>query len=333
MIKPRLEQLLWAGVAAAALAGLTSCSAGVTSPAQPARQHWPPPVLAGAGHDWQALAQWEDGDIDLARAASDNANSLVLERFVHEVLVFGHPSGIDLVEELYSDSQTLIIAEDSAAASLRAASLAVAQRAPMITYSDEIRPQLLALIDQLSVRRVLLVGSVPFARIGTDSLAAGEELGQVRIMRDPGTQAAMGTITAFQFTNQLVAAPEHSVAAVARLDPHAKIELKAAWEPLEIAPHHRVGALPAQSRRDSGMSPVFVATADSPIAAVATARAWGGEVRVMPTADPRESKAALAMVAGLEGGKLVALGEAFGSPSLLTDRIWQGWHTYAPDGR
>lgn len=263
------------------------------------------------------LTEMAEADIDLGQAETANRNRMVLEQFRNGVQVTTDPFGVDTVELLFPDSEALIIADKSDSAQLRAASLAVAQHAPMVVYDDSNRGQLTRLIDALGVERVLLVGEVPFAT------SSGSE--SVRVIKDSGTTKAMGKLTAFQFTSQVVAQPASMVQAVADLDANAKVELKAAWQPLMRREGEKVAALPAQSRRDSDMAPVFIATPSSPVAAVATARAWGGEIRVMPTGNPQDSKAAFAMVVGLSEGWLVGLGGVFGDRYLLSDRIKGGW--------
>lgn len=257
-------------------------------------------------------------DIDLEGAASQNQGRLVSDSFSGGIRVLDDAWGLGAVEAFYPDSDSLIIAQATDAAQLRAASLAVGQHVPMVTYDDSVRSSIIALVDVLGVTRILLVGEVPLA----------ETSGSLQVIQDPGTNAAMGELTAFQPTSQVVGRPDRMVQAVAGLDPAAHTELKAAWEPtaqIDVREGKRVAALPAQSPRDGQMAPIIVATPDAPVAAVATAKAYGGQVRVMATGDPTETKASFAMVAGLADGPLVALGKEFGDVHLLSDRIRQGW--------
>ncbi|QPK80053.1 hypothetical protein G7Y31_05020 [Corynebacterium lizhenjunii] len=263
----------------------------------------------------QDLATVPEEDIDLVRAAQANAGGFVQERFRGRVEVLPDYWGVESVREFFPDSEALIIAENSAAPLLRAASLSVAQRVPMVIFDSSVREEIFRLVKKLGVRHVLLVGQVPVTA----------STGTVEVVRDPGTTSAMGVMTAFQFDSKVVGSPEQIAQAVAQLDPGAHTELKAAWEPLARREHLEAQPLPAQPRRDGQMAPVVVATAATSPAAVANARAFGAEVRIMPTANPQESKAAYAMVAGLDNGPLVALGEDFGDPHLLSDRIGQGW--------
>lgn len=277
----------------------------------------------GAGtekeHVTQDIVHRAEADIDLERAKAENQNHLFAEKFRDQIIVLPGRTGMDSVNLLFEQSETLIVSDLRESSQLRAASIAVAQRTPMILFDGANRPEILTIANRLGVNRLLVVGDVP--------LAAQD--GTMQVMHDSGTNKGMGTLTAFQFNTEVVARPEQMVEAVAGIGPDSRIELKAAWEPLERreefddSPYLK--ALPQQSRRDSSTAPIFVATSESSIAAVANARAFGGSVRVMPDADPRSSKAAYAMVAGLENGALVALGNKFGEPHIIRDRIIQGW--------
>lgn len=252
------------------------------------------------------------GPLSVSEAAQRNRNGFVSEEFRDRVIVLREE--LDVLRELYPDSEALIVADESDSAQLRAASLAVMQHVPMLTYRGDAR-ELAAEVSRLGVRRVLAVGEVP-----------GGWQGSALLIRDPGTTAAMGKLTAFQPTSVVVGKPENMVAAVAGLDPRAHTELKAAWEPLVRHEEYTPRPLPAQSRRDGQMSPVMIATPGTPVALVATARAYGADVRVLSGPDPRESRDDFLKVAGLEDGPLVALGAEFGDANLLADRIRQGWH-------
>ena len=266
-----------------------------------------------------AVFSLEDDQISLSQAETENHNRLVQEQFRDEVHVLPDPWGLESVELFFgpAGSNSIVISENTDSAKLRAASIAVAQRAPMVTYDDSIRSELIAQMDHLGTTRILLVGKVPFAATS----------GEIEILHDPGTTGALGEMTAFQFTSQVVGAPENMAQAVADLDPKEYTELKAAWEPLYREERWETQPIPAQSRRDSGMSPVIIGTPESSVASIANANAWGGDVWIMPTGDPRDSKQQMALVSGLENGPLVALSPQFGDTNLLTDRIRQGWNS------
>ena len=144
--------------------------------------------------------------------------------FRDTVYVSPDPWGLDSLKLFFgAGSNSLIISENTDSSSSCARLISVAQRVPMITYDDSMRSELVAQIDNLGVTRILLVGeNLPFAATS----------GALEILHDPGTTKALGEMTAFQFTNQVVAEPEHMAQAVANLDPSAYTQLKAAWEPL-----------------------------------------------------------------------------------------------------
>ena len=85
-----------------------------------------------------------------------------------------------------------------------------------------------------------------------------------------------------------------------------------------------VKAFPAQSPRDGGQSPVVLASPDSSIPAVATARAFGADVNVLSFPDPRVTHESMEKVAGLSEGPVVALGSQFGDADTLRGAIKMG---------
>lgn len=249
--------------------------------------------------------------VDLEHARSRNVNGFVAAEFRGKVTQLDDPWGIESARLFFADSESLVIAAADAASQLRAASLAIAQHVPMVTFDETARAAIDALVSDLGVTRVLLVGDVEWS-------------GRVKVIRDTGTTQAIGRLTAYNFTSQVVGAPEYMVQAIAKVDPREHIELKAAWAPLERREEKLDEALPAQSRRDGQMAPIVVVTPRTAVASAANVRAYGGELRVMPTGNPTDSEEAYAMVVGLEDGPLVALGEEFENSNLLTDRIRQG---------
>lgn len=264
----------------------------------------------------QEITDVPDADIDLDRASEENRLRLIDPRFDHMVVVLDDTTGMESARLLFQESNTLIIAADSDAASLRAASLSVAQRVPMVTYSDDIRTDITELATDLGVKQIVVVGNVPWA----------SQSGQWEVVKDPGNTKALGEYTAFRFSSKVVKDPSRMVDNIAHLDANAHTELKAAWEPLEQhLSKEKMPAIPAQARRDAQMAPVMVATANSPLANVANANAYGATVMVMPDPDPSATKVGAAMTAGLAKGPIVALGPEFGSVTDFTHKIARGW--------
>ncbi|MDD7581288.1 hypothetical protein ACEE23_06500 [Corynebacterium sp. 32222D000AT] len=261
-----------------------------------------------------------ESDINLDDAAAENRNRMVKEEFKGHFHVFEDPYGLETLRYFFPESPTLVISDQRDSSKLRAASIAVSQRAPMLVYDESIRNDIYTEMARLGVDRALMVGQVPMTA----------SAGSVRLIQDPGTTWALGQITAFQFESKVVANRENMARAVAHLDGRTRTELKAAWEPLERLEDEEAVPLPAQSRRDADMAPIVVATEAASVASVANARSYGAGVRMMPTADPRESKVSQAMVEGMEDGPLVALGPEFGDEKLLADRIREGWSEPRP---
>ncbi len=263
-----------------------------------------------------SITSLPDSEIDLEKARAENTHRLVDPKFENQIEVIEDSTGIESARTFFSNTRTLIVAEDRDSALLRAASLAVSQRVPLVVYSDEDRGAIMQLVRDLEVEQVVTVGKVSWA----------EAEGSLEVVHDPGTTAAMGQFTAFQFTSKVVASPSQMVEAVAQLDTDEKTELKAAWEPLLRSDEE--GTMPAiegQSRRDSQMAPNMIATAATPLANVINANAYGGSVLVMPNSELMASKASAAMVIGLEHGSLIALGPEFGRPEEISEKISRGY--------
>src|SRR5699024_9005102 len=86
----------------------------------------------------------------------------------------------------------------------------------------------------------------------------------------------------------------------------------------------KLAAFPLQSKRDGEMSPIVIASPESGISAVATARAFGAEIRFMDYPDPRFNQEQMKMVAGLADRPLLALGDQFGTGEQLAEKIKRG---------
>ncbi|MDO5031473.1 hypothetical protein [Corynebacterium sp.] len=262
----------------------------------------------------QAITDVPEAQIDLSRAREENQLRLIDPLF-EDVRVLEDRWGIESARLFFNNSTTLIVAENSDPAVLRAASLSVAQRVPMVVYDSTVRAPIIELAEDLGVEQVVVIGQVPLA----------VQAGETTVIHDPGNTKALGEYTAFQFTSQLVSRPERMVNAVAHLDAANKTELKAAWEPLsQHITKEKMPAIPAQARRDSQMAPVIVATAETPVANVANANAYGGSVIVLKNPDPSATKAGAAVTAGLEEGPIVALGPEFGSAKEFSSLIARG---------
>lgn len=264
----------------------------------------------------QEITSVPEAEIDLARASEENRLRLIDPKFDNMVAILEDRWGLESARLFFNTTNALIIAENTDAAALRAASLSVSQRIPMVTYDESIRGKISELATDLGVEQIVVVGDVPWA----------SQSGLQQVIHDPGNTKALGEYTAFRFTSKVVKDPSRMVDNIAHLNSSEKTELKAAWEPLpQTITKEKMPAVPAEARRDSQMAPVIVATVDSPLANVANANAYGGTVMVMPDPDPSATKVGAAMTAGLSEGPIVALGPEFGSVTEFTHKIAQGW--------
>ncbi|AGF72304.1 hypothetical protein [Corynebacterium halotolerans] len=278
--------------------------------------------VAGQGPDPTASpATATTGEHPLREARAANQSRYVTPAFPDTPMVLDDPNGLETSRLFFEQSGTVVVAGPSDAAQLRAASIAVASHAPMLSYSDETHHPIVAEIERLGASRVLLVGDVQLATTS----------GSREVIRDPGTLEALDYLTARRFTGQTVPAPGDMVADLAALEPGGSVLLVPAWEQLPEIPAEEANlpAFPAQSRRDARAAPVVIATAASPVVSVANARSYGADVSVLPDPDPASSLASMKTVAGLADRPLIALGGQFGSSEELVERIRAGEEKYS----
>ncbi|WP_146183446.1 hypothetical protein [Corynebacterium yudongzhengii] len=292
---PSLRRVGWAAVLVGTL-GASSCVPRIADTEQPT---------------FTPVIDQEATPVPLDEALARNHSRYVDPRFDDHPLVVTEEYGLETSKLLFDRSDGMIIAEDSLEAQLRAASLAVFAHVPMITYNDEIHTEINAEINRLGALRVLLVGDVPLA----------ESSGTYTVFQDPGGREALGELTAHSFSELVVSEPEHAVEAVTRLDGTEPVLLEPAWAPTENVPAGDLPALPVATRRDGQNAPVTVASAQTPIASVANAQAYGADVRYLDQPDPRESETAYVAMAGLHSDALLALGEQFGTNRTLAAAI------------
>lgn len=281
-------------------------------------------VLVGCGDALQepklvkrGLSDIAESDVDLDRAKSENHNRLVDPKFTGKLEIIDDSSGIAAARTFFNDSESMVLFAPDDKSRLRAATLAISQHLPAVEYEPSRRGKILNLIGDLEVKRLVIVGDIPWT----------QSRGEFTVIKDPGTHEALGDFTAFQYESKVVASPEQMVKDIARLDKTPYVELRPAWIAYEGEADDqgkKLPSVPAQSRRDGQMAPNIVATAESPVANVITAAAYGGSVLVMPTADPLEDKRGMAMVAGLDEGSLIALGPEFGQVKEFKEKIRQG---------
>lgn len=260
-------------------------------------------------------------------ARADNLNRHVSQEFnpTPEIIADLSGSGVEVSQKFFTASDTVVISSGDVADQVRAASVAVVSHAPMLIMTDETRAEVVAEISRLKATYVLEVGDVP--------LASGD--GAQRRIKDPGGIAALGELTALQFYPKAITYPTAVIQAVAALDPDDLSYLIPGWDE-EIyqeaiaQPSRRdtsrakLPPFPGQSKRDAGMAPLVIASEQSSVAAVATAKAYGATVRSMRYPDPRFSTESMKMVAGLADQPLIALGSQFGTAEQLSQKIRLG---------
>lgn len=263
---------------------------------------------------------------------ADNLNKHVLDSFPQHPVVLAEVdgSGVETSQLFFDASDTVVLADASEQAQLRAASIAVVAHAPMLTLTDAGRKQVIAEVQRLGARYVLAVGKVELA----------SQDGDLTVIKDPGTDEALAQITAMQFEPQTVLQRTDMAQAVVDLNPEDPTRLMPGWlqkdpatstaaqEPQDAKASadaaKNLKAFPVQSRRDADVAPIVIASAESPLAAVATVRAYGASVRMLAYPDPRLNRSTMKAVAGLADQPLVALGAQFGTSSQLSEKIRMG---------
>ncbi|QDZ42423.1 hypothetical protein [Corynebacterium sp. sy039] len=284
-------------------------------------------ILSGCASGQLSEMGTEQSTDPYRKARAQNLNHHVSNIFepTPEVIADEDRSGVEVAQRFFDTSSAVVVSSGDISAQLRAASLAVVTHAPMLTMNENNRQAVVSEINRLGAQYVLSVGDVPLANTAGDT----------NVIVDPGGLAALGTMTSLQFYPKQITYADKVVAAVAALEPEHVSYLIPGWfdddtkEKLLADAHpqttdrkqHTVAAFPVQSKRDADMSPVVIASEQSSIAAVATARAFGAAVRTMPLPDPRFSRETMRMVAGLANAPLIALGAQFGSAQQLRERI------------
>lgn len=254
---------------------------------------------------------------ELEQARMDNLTRHVAQNFLREPQVVGEPndSGVAVSQLLFEKSDTVVISDREIHHQLRAASIAVVAHAPMLLMNDIDRDAVQAEIGRLGARYILAIGDVGLPKT----------TGNVKVIPDSGSLTALGKLTSLQFRTQRIDV-SNALSAVSRLDgTHPMWLLTNRQEKVQSSPSDgEVSAFPVQSRRDAGAAPQVIATQESGIAAVATARSYGASVTVMRFPDPRLNVESMRAVAGLSDQPLIALGSQFGTSQQLSERIELG---------
>lgn len=257
----------------------------------------------------------------LDEAKAENQAHHVSDRFEPHPVVLDDPDGFETSRLFFSASETVVVADSTQEAQLRAASVAVTAHAPLVIYTPEMHSKVIGELQRLGAHTVLTVGNVALAPAG------GRGAEHVAVQRDPGGLDALHTMTSLQFDVREVADPAEAAASVAGLAADPPTWLRAAADPV-VMPGAEAKPFPLQSRRDADMAPVVVATPRSSLAAIANARSFGARVSVQAEPDPRSSEDTLMVMAGLSRDPLIALGAEFGSGEELASKIEQAEQSY-----
>lgn len=248
-------------------------------------------LLAGCttgstGGNGETQAQGADGPPALELASS-------------EVISDSDGSGIEASQRLFENSETVVVAGPTPEDQLRAASIAVAAGAPMLS-ADAGGSALAEEIERLGAARVVTVGEVG------DVATLGEE-GDVEIVD--------GAATDREVEIRPVNSEAEIAAAVAGLDASEPRLLTAGWGQ---APAPAAGLPEAEHTEHPLQMPPMLATAETGAAAVATARAAGADVTVLEVADPRISSESMELVSDQD---VLALGQQFGTDEEFAEVV------------
>lgn len=261
-------------------------------------------------------------------ARAENVARAVAESFPQEPTVISDAgyTGVDTSEMFFDSSDTVVVSGAGIAQELRAASIGVVAHSPVLHAPGGSDAEVIAEIERLGASTVLLVGqALPgFTEDSVESVT--------KIIQDNGTEQGLAELTALQFDEQTVADVSDLARATATLVADQQTMLVPAWEQTttlddetpDNSPTDTLDAFPLQTNRDGEMAPVVIASPESGISAVATARAYGAEVRFMDYPDPRLNSETMEMVAGLSERPLLALGDQFGTGELLAEKIERG---------
>ncbi|WP_236684302.1 MBL fold metallo-hydrolase [Corynebacterium epidermidicanis] len=234
------------------------------------------------------------------------------ERFARqpEVLRDEDGSGVEVATRVFEHSETLVVSDPTPGAQLRAASIAVAAHAPMVVSHSANNSAIQEAVSRLKVNTVLLVGD-----------PALQDFGATKVVRDPGTEQGLTQLTASKFNSVETTEP---VKSLAQLQANQPVLLRHPDWNLPERGDTPADNFPFQSVQDGGSAPVVVVTEESSLASVASAKAFGAQVRYLSYPDPRVDDKAMEAVAGLSEAPLLALGRQFGDSATLQRRIQMG---------
>ena len=202
-------------------------------------------------------------------------------------------------------SVAVVLPEQAGAGQLHAAAAGVALGAPVLVATPADPAPLVGELQRLEVETVLAVGSPePAVPNGVDVITA------------PTDPRALADLIRRELPpHQPTADPATAAAAVAQLD-RARPDTRrsAAWDD---------GARLPATRPGKALDDVLLLStgAAQDVAAVATARAAGAAVQIVPNGDPRTSGDAIDQMSRTQPRHVLALGAAFGDAARLQARL------------
>lgn len=230
-----------------------------------------------------------DGDGTSANGSQDDGGDR-LEPASSEVIADADGTGIETSQRIFEESEAVVVAADTPADQERAANIAVAAGAPMLTVTGPDATAIDEEIDRLGADTVVTVGDTGTVAEGSETIDGTAPAGE-----DATAEETTGEAPADEAAPEAPvdgAAPAVDVAAIAALDAESAEGL----DELDHAEH------------PLAMPTMFVTDQTSP-ASVATARAAGADVQHLAVADPRLTTESMQAVTD---GEVLALGEAFG---------------------
>jgi hypothetical protein len=217
---------------------------------------------------------------------------------------------------LFSKAPVVVTADGGdLAAQVRAASAAVALGAPLlftgVTDPDTVNQEL----RRLGPTAVLAFGSaVPTTPGGTDVVAAPTDDGELAELMGANHPPAADPVD--------LATAVQAVADLDRASP--QLLTVATGTPTQTGtPRTTEAAQLPVTQQPEALDDVLLLTTGAPedLAAVATARAAGAAVQLVPTGDPRQDARTVEAIAATHARHVLALGNAFGDDVTLTNRL------------
>jgi len=215
---------------------------------------------------------------------------------------------------LFESAPVVVLAGDGDLPSqARAASVAVALGVPLLlapagSASATVRAE----VARLAPAAVLTVGPAAATWAG--------QLDDVDAVHAPGDDERLAELTGLDLGPSTPASDPEVLRAVAALDRKGEVPLLAAGE--ADAGRGDVEGLPDVRATGSADGTVMLTTDDpARTAAVATARAAGAEVVVVPGPDPRAYPDVIARLAELAPDRILGLGGSFGDPAQFATRV------------